>query len=990
MRLANGGRIDRQRPLSFRFDGSRYSGYAGDTLASALLANGVRVVGRSFKYHRPRGIFAAGAEEPNALVRLRTGGRAEPNLKATQVELFDGLEAESQNRWPTLRFDIGRLADLAGPLLPAGFYYKTFMWPRGAWHFYEAAIRRMAGMGRAAEAADPDRYEHMHAHCDVLVVGAGPAGLAAALAAGRSGARVILCDEGSEPGGDLLASDAPIDGQSTGNWLARALAELDSLPEVRVLARTTATGYHDHNFLLLVERVADHLPLPPTHLARQRLWRVRARQVVLATGALERPLAFAGNDRPGVMLAAAARTYVRRYAAQPGRRAVLLTNNSDAYDDFLALREAGIETAAIVDLRPDLFDPAVERARAAGIAVHQGEAIASTRGRPALAGIASAEVGPDGRIAGRLRREIACDLLCVSGGWNPTVHLFSQSGGRLRFEPKTACFVPGEAVQQVRVAGAAAGTFDLADCLTEGWTAGAGAARDAGFVRVGAAGPVAAPARDDRAPLRPLWRTLTELPGGKAFVDLQNDVTAADIRLAAREGFRSVEHLKRYTTAGMGTDQGKTANVAALAILAEELGATPDAVGTTTFRPPYTPAAFGAFAGQDRGGLFRPLRRTPMQSWHEQRGAVFEPVGLWRRPFCFPYAGESVAEAVQREAAAVRRSVGLLDASTLGKIDLQGPDVGRFLDRIYCNRFSNLRVGRCRYGLMANDDGMVFDDGVTTRLAERHWHMTTTSGGAATVLDWLEEWLQTEWPDLKAWCSSVTEAWAVATLAGPHAADVLAEAAPGLPLGPSAFPPMSVREAAVAGLPARIFRVSYTGEPSFEINVRADLGGALWEALLAAGERWGIVPFGLEAMHVLRAEAGFIAVGDETDGTVTPVDLGFGRMVARPDDFIGRRALARTDTARSDRRQLVGLLSDDPAAVLPVGGQVLERREAARAQGFVTSAYLSPTLGRAIALALVERGRERHGERVHVSAGAAVLPARIVPPRFLPEARGDG
>ena len=994
MRLPEGGRIDRGRPLRFRFDGTELVGCQGDTLASALLANGVRLVGRSFKYHRPRGLLAAGADEPNALVRLGSGARAEPNAKATQVELFDGLVAESQNRWPSLRRDAGRVLDLVGAVLPAGFYYKTFLWPASFWEAYERVIRTMAGMGRAPEGTDPDRYAHMHARCDVLVVGAGPAGLAAALAAGRAGARVILADEQPEPGGGLLAAaaDLGIDGQPADGWLARALAELAALPEVRVLPRTTALGYHDHNHLTLLERVTDHLADPPPHLPRQRWWKVRAGRVVLATGATERPLVFPGNDRPGVMLAAAARTYARRWGVRPGRRAILFTNNSDAYEDYLALGEAGVELAGIVDLRGDVFDDAVARARGAGIRVHDGTAIVGTEGGLELTGVTIARLDSVGHALTRIRHNLDCDLLVMSGGWNPNVHLFSQSGGRLGFDDELACFVPGEAVQPVRCAGAAQGGFGLADALAGGWAAGAAAAADTGFSAGDAAGPVPdAVAPSDRAPLRQLWRIWPpdgDIVRGRAFVDFQNDVTAGDIALAAREGYRSVEHLKRYTTAGMGTDQGKTSNVNALGLLAEELGETPAGVGVTTFRPPYTPVTFGAMAGADRGPRFRPVRRTPMQDWHEQRGAVFEPVGLWQRPYCYPFADETADAAVRRETRAVRATGGVLDASTLGKIDIRGPDAGVLLDRLYCNRFSDLAVGRCRYGLMLDEQGMVFDDGVTARLAPDHWHMTTTSGGAAGVLEWIEDWLQTDWTDLRVWCTSVTEAWAVAALAGPHAGRVLAELAPGLAIDDLPF--MGVAAAGVAGLPARVFWLSYTGEDGFEINVPADCGPALWQAVLAAGARWGVGPFGTEAMHVLRCEAGFIAVGDETDGTMTPIDLGLGRMVRRPDDFLGKRSLSRPDTVRPDRRQLVGLTADDADLVLTPGAQVLDQPEIRTSAGHVSSAYWSPNCRRGIAMALVERGRERHGELVWVADGDGVVAARIGPPRFLDRRPGGG
>ncbi len=951
-RLPTGGRIDRSRPLAFRFDGKRYEGYGGDTLASALLANGVHLVGRSFKYHRPRGIVTAGSEEPNALVQLAPGtARTVPNARATMIELTPGLEAQSQNRWPSLALDLGQVNDLASPLLPAAFYYKTFMWPRSWWQrVYEPRIRRMAGLGEAPDRADPDRYLHRHAHCDVLVVGGGPAGIAVALEAGRAGRRVILCDEQAELGGGLLAlPDARIDG----------LDALAALPEVRVLSRTTCTGHYDHNYLVLLERVTDHLAAPDPDLPRQRLWRVRAGEVVLATGAIERPLVFAGNDRPGVMLASAARAFVNRWAVRLGRRAVVFTTNDTAYAAALDLHAAGIEVGCIVDARPEPAGPWVERARSAGIRLRPGHAVTGAEGHLR---VVHARIGPlalDGGLApGPLAVE-PCDLLLVSGGWNPNVALFSQARGRLRFDDRLAAFVPGDAPlpreQRLRSVGACAGDF-------------------AGFD-----GPP--------APLRPLWAVPADRPG-KAFVDFQNDVTAKDLGLALAEGFRSIEHVKRYTTTGMGTDQGKTSNVNALAIVAERLAKPVAAVGTTTFRPPYVPVTFGAIVGHSRGALFDVERRTPMHDLAAARGAVFEDVGTWKRAWYFPRAGETMHAAVQREVRAVRETGGILDASTLGKIDLQGRDCRLFLDRVYTNAWSKLAPGSCRYGLMLRDDGMVFDDGVTACLDDRHFHMTTTTGGAARVLAWLEDLLQTEWPGLEVYLTSVTEEWATMAVGGPLAREVLAPLVEDCDLGDAAFPHMAWRAARIAGVPGRIFRISFTGERSYEINVPADRGSAVLAALLERGEPRGVGLYGTEAMHVLRAEKGYIIVGQETDGTTTPDDLGMGWIVAMgKGDFIGRRGLARPDLRAPDRKQLVGLLTLDPALVLEEGAQVVERPPAGLPcpmLGHVTSAYVSPALGRSIALALVAGGRARLGQTLHVPMpGGRAIPVEVTSPVFL-------
>jgi sarcosine oxidase subunit alpha len=979
-RLASGGRIDRTRPIGFTFDGRRYRGFAGDTLASALLANGVHLVGRSFKYHRPRGIFSAGAEEPNALVQLGAGARTEPNVRATQVEIFDGLTARSQNCWPSLGFDLGEVSDLLGRLFPAGFYYKTFMWPPSFWHLYERLIRRAAGMGEAPREPDPDRYEHGHAHCDVLIVGAGPAGLAAALAAGQSGARVILADEQTELGGSLLSEPPDHTGHA---WREEALAGLGALPETRLLARTTAFGYYDHNYLGLLERVSDHLgPKAPAHLPRQRMWKVRAKQVVLATGAIERPLVFAGNDRPGVMLASAVRTYLNRYAVRPDRIAVF-TNNDSAYATALDLYAAKVGVT-VVDTRPEASGALPARARADGIRVLTGHAISATRGHRKVREV---EVRPlrDGQVAGPAEK-ILCDLVAVSGGWNPTIHLQSQSRARPRYDEERAIFLPGPPIQAERSAGACNGAFTLAACLREGAQAGVAAAQKAGFAPQ--LPELLAIEEVEEQAAQPLWQVPGKAPrGAKAFVDLQNDVTAADIGLALREGYRSVEHVKRYTTTGMGTDQGKTSNVNALGLIAATTGQSIPEIGVTTFRPPYTPVTFGAIVGRHCGALFDPVRRTPMHAWHEAHGAVFEDVGQWKRPWYYPRSGESMAEAVDREVLAARSGVVILDASTLGKIDLQGRDVAEVLNRIYTNAWSKLAIGRCRYGLMLGEDGMVFDDGVTTRLGEHHYLMSTTSGGAARVLAWLEEWLQTEWPELQVFCTSVTDQWATLSLSGPDSRKLMAELVDDVDLDPAAFAHMSVRQGHVRGVPARIFRISFTGELGYEIQVPASYGLSLWEQCMAAGQKYGITPYGTEAMHVLRAEKGYIIAGQDTDGTVTPHDLGMDWIVSKQKpDFLGKRSLARADVARDDREQLVGLLPDDPRALLEEGAQLVAEPSAKIPMpmiGHVTSSYRSPNLGHTFALAIVKQGRERLGQKLYVPMEGRTMTVTVTEPVFI-------
>ena len=1004
-RLPQGGRVDRSRPLAFRFDGRDYLGLHGDTLASALLANGVRLVARSWKYHRPRGILSAGVEEPNALAQLWDGARTVPNARMTEVELVDGLSARAIHANPGIGFDLRAVNGWFARLIPAGFYYKTFMASQAAWHFFERHIRAASGLGTSPAVADPDRYDKRHAHCDVLVVGAGAAGLAAALAAGRAGARVILCDEQSEMGGWLLSSDGAVAGQPAAAWLTQTLQALAALPEVTLLPRTTAFGYQDHNLLTLAERRGDHLPAtaeasasaasagsaaPPEPVSprfRERLWKVRAAQVVLATGAIERPLVFARNDLPGVMLASAVSTYVRRFAVLPGRQALVFTNNDHGYDAALALHDAGADVQ-VVDARA-LPDGALHaRAVAAGIAVRAATVVIEACGGREVRSAKVQTLNAQGRLAGPAET-MKCDLLAVSGGLSPVIHLHCQSGGKPVWNEVEAAFVPGPPVQAERSVGACAGRHGihgLHDCISSGQRAGAAAALAAGFEATpGAAATAdaeaASPANDgdantsDSGSIRPLW--LVPHPRGtsrapKQFVDLQNDVTAADILLAVREGFESIEHIKRYTALGFGTDQGKTGNINGMGIAAQALGVCVGQVGTTTFRPNYTPVTFGTLAGLELGDGFEPIRTTAVHAWHVQQGALFEDVGQWKRPWFYPQAGEDMHAAVRREVLAVRHAVGMLDASTLGKIDIQGPDAATLLNWVYCNAWSKLEVGKCRYGLMLDENGMVFDDGVTVRLGPQHYLMHTTTGGAARVLAWLERWLQTEWPQLQVYLTSVTDHWATTAVAGPKSRALLQAVCCDVDFDDAAFPFMSWRAGTVAGVAARIMRISFSGERCYEVNVPADAGLQVWQALHAAGAAHGVTAYGTEAMHVLRAEKGFIIVGQDTDGSVTPVDLGMAAMVAKNKDFLGKRSLARSDTARADRKQFVGLLTVDPALVLLEGAQLLG------SSGHVSSSYFSPTLGRSIALALLEGGAGRMGQRVQVALADGSSVAAVV------------
>ncbi len=990
-RTAAGGRIDRAQTIRFTFDGTTYPAHPGDTLASALLANGVRLMGRSFKYHRPRGVLAAGAEEPNALVTVdRGGGRRTPNLRATQVELHDGLVASSQNRWPSLSHDVGEVNDLVPPgVLAAGFYYKTFMQPASAWTaLYEPFIRRAAGLGQAPTQADPDHYTHRYAFCDVLVVGSGAAGLAAALAAAESGARVILCDEQAAFGGGLLAEpDVLIDGVAAGDWVDGTLAALAADPRVTLLPRTQCFGAYAQGFFGLAQRVTDHLAHPDPRAPRERLWKVRARQVVLATGAIERPLVFPDNDRPGVMLAGSARTFLNRYGTKPGDRAVVFTACDSGYAAALDLTAAGVVVSAVVDMRSEPLGPVVASARESGLNVRTNTVVTGVDGRLAVRSVQVATVAGSGLVGPS--ETITCDLVLMAGGWTPAVHLHSQMRGRLRFDADREIYVPAEPVEGARSAGACNGTFGIAAALMEGFAAGAEAGKAAGC---GEADP-------DRSP--PVVSGEVVPAGGfhgavphnrdvqkvKAFVDFQNDVTEKDIRLAVREGFRSIEHVKRYTTTGMATDQGKTSNMNGLAIAAGSLGKPIPEVGLTTFRAPYTPVTFGTFAGHSRGDLFDPIRRTPTHDWAVAQGAAFEDVGMWKRAWYFPHAGESMHAAVLRECRTVRETGGLFDASTLGKIEVVGPDAAEFMNRLYTNPWSKLEPGRCRYGLMLNEAGFVMDDGVIGRLAPDRFHVTTTTGGAPRVLAHMEDYLQTEFPELKVWLTSTTEQWAVFAVQGRNARKVLEPLVAGIDMAAAAMPHMSVREGTICGVPTRLFRVSFTGELGFEVNVPAEYGPAVWEAIWTEGRKHGFCAYGTEAMHVLRAEKGYIIVGQETDGTVTPYDLGLDWAVGKTKpDFVGKRSLARPDMLKTDRKQLVGLLTVDPAVVLEEGAQITAEATPVRgtgALGHVTSAYDSAALGRSIALALVAAGRSRHGETLYVPMPTGAVAVTVVEPVFL-------
>ncbi|MGJ8594782.1 sarcosine oxidase subunit alpha family protein [Sulfitobacter sp.] len=942
----DGGQIDRNAALKFTFDGKRYEGHAGDTLASALLANGVRLMGRSFKYHRPRGPLTAGSEEPNALVHLRSGARREPNTRATTAELFDGLTATSQNRLGTLSFDLLAVNDRLSNFLTAGFYYKTFMWPKTFWEkVYEPVIRRAAGLGSLSLQDDPDVYDKGFLHCDLLIIGAGPAGLMAAITAARSGADVILADEDFRMGGRLNAETFTIENASGGDWAAATVAELATMPNVRLMPRTTVIGAFDHGIYSAVERVSDHLPTPDAGKPRQILWRIYTQKTVLAAGAIERPIAFNNNDRPGIMTASALRTYANRFGVAVDKRSVIFTNNDDGHRTAADLHAKGIKVTVI--------DPRADVPRALDYEVLAGAQVVDTMGR---LGLSFVKV----RLADGSERSIECGALGISGGWNPNVHMTCHQRGRPVWSDTLAAFVPGALPAGMLVAGAAQG-----DLTTAGALAGGAAAARAALDLKGH-GPDMPVTEDAPVRITPFWYVEG---ASRAWLDHQNDVTVKDVKLSHQEGFRSVEHLKRYTTLGMATDQGKTSNMGGLAIMAELAGKTIPEVGTTIFRPPYTPVAIGALGGRHRGQEFHPKRLTPSHAWAEEQGAVFVEVGNWMRAQWFPRAGETTwRESVDREVLATRGSVGVCDVTTLGKVDVQGADAADFLNMVYCNGFAKLAVGRVRYGLMLREDGIAKDDGTAARLAEDHFVVTTTTANALPVYRHMEFVRQCLVPDMDVQLISTTEAWAQYAVAGPNARRVL-EQIVDQDISNDAFPFMACANITVCGgLRARLFRISFSGELAYEIAVPTAYGDALIRRIMQAGAAFDITPYGTEALGVMRIEKGH-AAGNELNGTTTAANLGMGRMVSTAKDSIGAMLSRREGLNKPGDLRAVGVKPVDPADKTPAGAHLMAATgpvDAAHDQGYVTSACYSPNLGHHIALAFLKDGANRIGERMRL------------------------
>jgi sarcosine oxidase subunit alpha len=988
-RLATGGRLlDRARAVSFEFNGRKLKGYAGDTLASALLGNDQMLMGRSFKYHRPRGVVASGPEEPNALMNLGKGGHFEPNARATTTEIFQGLRAESQNHWPSLEMDVGVVNNLASRFMPAGFYYKTFIHPRPAWkHLFEPFIRKAAGLGRAPKDRDADTYEHYYAFVDVLIVGGGVAGLQAAKAAGEAGVKVLLLEQSPHWGGRAPVDGAVINGKPAEIWVNETVQALEAMGNVTLRTRNMGAGLYDHGYALGYERLGDHLA--PSDAPRHRLWRIRAKQIITATGAIERPLSFAGNDIPGVMLASAVRDYAVNYGVSVGDRTVVVTNNDDAYRTALVMKEAGLDVPVILDARPLGGGDLMAQARDAGIRVETGKGIAKVKGGKRVEAVAICAQAGEGAVL----EEIACDAVAMSGGWSPVVHLWSHCGGKLIWDDAQAQFRPDASRPPTAAAGApfvsvvgiANGVMETGEVLQDADATAKSVANLVGGTDARTAAPEAAV--EPVAPMAPIWK----MPQGasyklrsKMWLDFQNDVKVSDVQLAAQEGFESVEHTKRYTTLGMATDQGKLSNINGLAILADSLNDQIPNVGTTTFRPPYHPISMGSIAGEASRALFQPVDKTPLHGWGEENGAEWEPVGHWRRAYCYKRSGESTEDAVNREVKAVRDSLGLLDASTLGKIIVKGPDAGQFLDMMYTNMMSNLKPGKCRYGLMCTENGFLSDDGVVARLDDDTWLCHTTTGGASRIHAHMEEWLQTEWWDWKVYTANVTEQYAQIAVVGPNARKVL-EKLGGMDVSKDALAFMEWAEGQIGGFDARVFRISFSGELSYEIAVPASQGRAFWDALWEAGQEFNVTAYGTECLHILRAEKGFIMIGDETDGTVIPQDLGLHWALSKKkDDYLGKRAQERVHMTDPNRWKLVGLETVD-GSVLPDGAYAVAEGEnenrQRQTQGRVTSTYYSANLERGIAMGLVLNGPDRMGDVLSFpKVDGGEVKARIVDP----------
>ena len=963
--------IDKTTRVSFKFNGKNYYGFKGDTLAAALISNNVHLVGRSFKYHRPRGIMTAGSEEPNAIVQLGSDkALTEPNVRATEIEIYEGLEATSQNCWPSVNFDIGGINNILSPFLPAGFYYKTFMWPASFWENYEYFIRKSAGLGKSPTKPDPDIYDHKYIHCDVLIIGAGISGIIAAKIAAKNNLKTLLLEEKNEIGGSTIYQDSDffkIQNKKSSDWLKNEINELKKINNLEIKTRTSVAAFHSYNYLLARENLTDHLNKEEKkNKVRQRLLKIRAKKVIIATGSIERPLIFNNNDRPGIMLSSAVKKYADYYGVVCGKKTVFFTNNDSAYETAISLNKKGLNVEAIIDIREKSDSELVKEVEKNGIQIYWSHTVVDTHGYKRLNEISIMPLSKDSMSVIKKKISIKCDCLAITGGWTPAVHLFTQSGGKLKFREEDQVFLPNKSQSKQISIGSCNGDFELNKIFKNLLI------NVKNFLKIENTeyDNLNIECSSDTVK-KNIWLLPSNKVIGKTkpFVDFQNDATAKDIKLALREGFRSIEHVKRYTTTGMGTDQGKLGNMHALGIVADTAGVKMGELGTTTFRPPYTPLSFGTIVGRNVGEFFDIFRKTPMHEWHKKNNAKFENVGQWKRAWFYPINNESMDEAVQRESKAARESAGILDASTLGKIDIQGTDASEFLNRVYTNAWSKLSIGKCRYGLMLNEDGMVYDDGVTTRLDENHYIMTTTTGGAANVMGKLEDFLQTEWPELDVFLTSITDHFATISICGPNSRKILNKIIPNLDLSDENFPHMSFKDALINKIKCRIMRISFTGEHTYEINIQANYGKSVWEKCMEAGKEFNITPYGTESMHLLRAEKGFIITGQDTDGTMTPIDLQMNWIVSKKKyDFIGKRSLYRSDTIREDRKQLVGLITENPKDILEEGAQIVSEvnKKPVEMLGHVTSSYYSPNLNKSIALAVVKNGKQMLGKKLFV------------------------
>ena len=964
-RVKDGGKIQRDIKIPFIFNGKAYFGYKGDTLASALLANGIYLIGRSFKYHRPRGIIAAGVEDANGKVQLYRDNITEPNVNVTEVELVNGLRIESQNCWPSVTFDVWAINNFLNRFFPAGFYYKTFMWPKSFWYkVYEPVIRKAAGMGTASLKPDPDRYEHQYEHCDILVVGSGPSGISSALAAAKNGARVILAEDKPRFGGSLLTDNVTIGNKSGDEWVEEAIAELKSMPNVIIRKRSQVFGYYDHNMLVMFERCKDHLDNPEAFTPRQRLWYIRAKQVILSTGSIERPLVFANNDRPGIMLASSAREYLKIYGVLAGKKPIIFTNNDTAYETAIEYKNHGINPI-IIDTRSESDAGIVNEAKKFGITVKFAHGIANTSGYKKVksATIGKLNYNKDGYTS---FEKIECDSIFVSGNWTPTVHLASQSGNKLRYDNSTDTFLPDQSRQKETVVGSANGSLTLEESLKDGFETGFNLSNK--ITRNNK--PSSVPISDEKQYGKhdKFWcMPLPEKKHYKRFVDFQNDVAVSDIQLAVQEGFRSIEHVKRYTTLGMATDQGKTSNLNGLQLVSDlEKKIVPE-VGHTTFRPPYTSVTIGTIIGREVGKDYKATRKSPMHLWHEKHNAIFVDAGLWLRPRYYKKGDETLQEAAKREALNVRKNVGVCDVTSLGKIDIKGKDSAEFLNRVYTNAFLKLPVGKARYGVMLREDGMVFDDGTTTRISENNYHMTTTTAQAANVLSHLEYYLQVIWPELDVTVVSTTEQWAGAAIAGPNSRSLLSKIFPNEDVSNEGLPFMGYREFKFKDSIARVFRISFSGELAYEINVMSNFGELMWENIIELGADLKIQPYGTEALSTLRIEMGHVA-GSEIDGRTIAYDLSLDGMLSEKKDFIGKRSLKRKAFIEKRREQIIGLVPVDKKTSIPEGSHLVldnKLKSPNPKLGHVSASCWSVENNNPFSLAILKDGKNKIGEKLY-------------------------